>query len=123
MTHVFFGLSPILVVALGALLLMLAEAFGKPAAQPATATAGGAPAPDPFDAGAGRSAELSIGATVVLLAGAVFAIGVWLVGPDKLTGLEVTRPYLVIDRFTIFFCFVLCLGGALGTLLAGGYLP
>ncbi len=32
-------------------------------------------------------------------------------------------PYLVIDRFTLFFTFVLCLGGGLAALLAGGYLP
>lgn len=117
MMNLLFGLSPILAVALGALLLMLAEAFGKPA--PAAAGAHG----DVFDAGAGRTPELSLGATVVLLAGAVFSIGVWLVGPEKLSGLEATQPYLVIDRFTVFFCFVLCLGGALGALLAGGYLP
>jgi NADH-quinone oxidoreductase subunit N len=115
MMNVLFGLSPILSVAIGALLLMLAEAFGKPAVPPGPGRVA--------DAGAGRTAELSLGATVVLLAGAVFAIAVWLVGPDKLPGLEATAPYLVMDRFTIFFCFVLCLGGAFGTLLAGGYLP
>jgi NADH-quinone oxidoreductase subunit N len=32
-------------------------------------------------------------------------------------------PWLVIDRFTLFFEMVLCLGGALTALLAGGYLP
>jgi NADH-quinone oxidoreductase subunit N len=114
MTNVLFGLSPILAVAVGALLLMLAEAFGKPAA--------GAPG-DALDAGRGRTAELSLLATVVMLAGTMFAIAVWLVGPENLPGLELTSPYLVIDRFTIFFWFVLTLGGALGALLAGGYLP
>jgi len=29
----------------------------------------------------------------------------------------------VVDRFTLFFFFTLCLGGALSCLLAGGYLP
>ena len=29
----------------------------------------------------------------------------------------------VVDRFSLFFSFVLCLGGALAALLAGGYLP
>jgi NADH-quinone oxidoreductase subunit N len=114
MTNVLFGLSPILAVAVGALLLMLAEAFGKP-----SATAPG----DVLDAGRGRTAELGLLATVVMLTGAMFAVAVWLVGPENLPGLEITQPYLVIDRFTIFFCFVLCLGGALGALLAGGYLP
>jgi len=107
-----FGLSPILVVGLGTLLLMLAEAFGK---SPNSA--------NPSDAGSGRSGELALGAAVVLLVGAAFSIGVWMVGPENLEGLEATRPYLVMDRFTVFFCFVLSLGGAFAALLAGGYLP
>ena len=32
-------------------------------------------------------------------------------------------PWLIIDRFTLFFDMLLCLGGALAALLAGGYLP
>ncbi|HXK16197.1 MAG TPA: NADH-quinone oxidoreductase subunit N, partial [Polyangiaceae bacterium] len=44
-------------------------------------------------------------------------------GPDKFGKLDVLLPYLVVDRFTIFFAFVLCLGGGLACLLAGGYLP
>ncbi len=47
----------------------------------------------------------------------------WFVGPEKLEGLKDLAPYLVVDRFTLFFCFVLCLGGGLASLLAGGYLP
>jgi NADH-quinone oxidoreductase subunit N len=113
--NLLFGLSPILSVAIGALLLMLAEAFGKPAVK--------AEAGEVVDAGAGRSAELALLAAVICFVGAAFAIGVWNVGPDKLEGLAVTQPYLVMDRFTIFFCFVLCLGGAFAALLAGGYLP
>ncbi|MFO0565919.1 MAG: NADH-quinone oxidoreductase subunit N [Polyangiaceae bacterium] len=107
-----FGLSPILAVGFGTLLLMLAEAFGR-----------SSDSKDPTDAGSGRAGELALGAAVVLIAGAAFSVGVWLVGPDKLPGLEVTQPYLIIDRFTIFFCFVLCIGGAFAALLAGGYLP
>jgi NADH-quinone oxidoreductase subunit N len=115
MTNVLFGLSPILAVTVGALLLMLAEAFGKPAA----ATVEG----DPLDSGRGRTAELSLLATVILIVGAMFSVAVWLVGPENLPGLDITAPYLIIDRFTVFFCFVLCLGGAFAALLAGGYLP
>ncbi|MES1182884.1 MAG: NADH-quinone oxidoreductase subunit N, partial [Myxococcales bacterium] len=37
--------------------------------------------------------------------------------------LDVLMPYLLVDRFTLFFAFVLCLGGGLACLLAGGYLP
>ena len=43
--------------------------------------------------------------------------------PRSSTGVEALAPYLVVDRFTLFFDFVLCLGGALAALLAGGYLP
>jgi NADH-quinone oxidoreductase subunit N len=46
-----------------------------------------------------------------------------MVGPDKFEKLDVLMPYLVVDRFTLFFAFVLCLGGGLACLLAGGYLP
>jgi NADH-quinone oxidoreductase subunit N len=115
MMDVVLGLSPFLAIGVGTLLLMLAEAFGKPAV--ATPEGG------ITDAGAGRSAELALGSAVILFAGAVLSVAVWMVGPDQLAGLEVTRPYLVIDRFTVFFCFVLCIGGALASLLAGGYLP
>lgn len=118
MMNVVFGLSPILAVALGALLLMLAEAFGKPASPDGIDEKGVI-----IDAGAGRSGELGLGASVILFAGAILSVSVWMVGPENLAGLEVTQPYLVMDRFTVFFCFVLCLGGALAALLAGGYLP
>lgn len=109
--------APLLVVALGALLLMLAEAFGEPAK--GQGMAGGVV----IDAGAGRSAELALGAAVVLFAGAFVSLGLWYVGPENLPGTAGLAPYLVMDRFSLFFCFTLCLGGALATLLAGGYLP
>jgi NADH-quinone oxidoreductase subunit N len=110
-----FALSPILIVGLGAVLLMLAEAFGKPdpAADSGSTT----------DAGAGRGPELGLVAAVTLFLSAVLSVAVWLIGPDKLEGLDTVAPYLVIDRFTLFFTFVLSLGGALAALLAGGYLP
>jgi NADH-quinone oxidoreductase subunit N len=114
--NLLFALSPFLAVSVGALLLMLAEAFGRPAQ---FAGASG----EVVDAGSGRAPELALGSAVVLFTGAVFAIALWLVGPEKLTGLERIEPYLLIDRFSIFFAFVLCLGGALAALLAGGYLP
>ncbi len=117
MNSVVFGLSPILAVALGALLLMLAEAFGKP--DPAAIAAGASP----LDAGAGRSSELALGAAIVLFAGAVCSMAVWLVGPENLPGLDKLAPYLLVDKFSLFFEFVLCLGAGLAALLAGGYLP
>jgi NADH-quinone oxidoreductase subunit N len=107
-----------LVVAVGALLLMLAEAFGKP-----TAPEGFGPGGIVVDAGAGRAGELGLGSAVVLFAGAIAVLAVWMVGPDKFEKLDVLLPYLIVDRFTLFFSFVLCLGGGLACLLAGGYLP
>jgi NADH-quinone oxidoreductase subunit N len=110
--------APILVVGVGALLLMLAEAFGRPAV--AEGASGGRVV---LDAGAGRSAELALGSAVCLFAGAFTSIGLWWVGPERLEGVSELLPYLAMDRFTLFFCFTLCLGGGLASLLAGAYLP
>jgi len=97
-----FALSPLLVVSVGAMLLMLAEAFAR------------------------RRGGLALGTTIVFLAGAAFAGGVWLYGLDSdgaIDGVETLAPYLLVDRFSLFFDMILCLGGALAALLAGGYLP
>jgi NADH-quinone oxidoreductase subunit N len=93
------ALSPLLVVAVGALLLMLVEAFSK--------NAGG----------------LALGSALVLFTAAAFAEGVWLFGVDRLGDLSFIVPYLIVDRFTLFFDIILCLGGGIAALLAGGYLP
>jgi len=114
--NVLVAVAPLLVVGVGALLLMLAEAFGKPAA--VEGVPGGV-----VDAGAGRSGELALGASVALFAGAIVSLALWWVGPEKLPGAATLAPYLIIDRFTLFFSFTLCLGGGLAALLAGGYLP
>src|SRR5690606_4454535 len=74
------------------------------------------------DAGAGRAPELALGASVVLFAGAIFSLALWMVGPENVSGLDGVAPYLVVDRFSVFFSFVVCLGGGLTALLAGGYL-
>ncbi len=116
--HVFFGLSPLLAVALGGILLMLAEAFGRPAAGQGVDAHG-----EVIDAGAGRGGELGLIAAVVLFAGAVLSASLWMVGPESLPGLAEVAPFLVIDRFSVFFSFVICLGSGLVALLAGAYLP
>lgn len=97
-----FALSPLLVIALGAMLLMMAEAFQKKRRG---------------DSG------LALGAAIVFFGGAAFAGAVWLYGVEGIEGLDSLAPWLVIDRFSLFFDVVLCLGGALAALLAGGYLP
>ena len=88
-----------LIVAVGAMLLMLAEAFQKKRRG---------------DSG------LALGAAIVFFGGAAFAGG----GVDlRRRGARRARavaPWLVIDRFSLFFDVVLCLGGALAALLAGG---
>ena len=96
-----FILSPLLVLAGGGLLLMLAEAFARP----------------------GRRGGLALGTTMIFAAGFAFSIGVWLYGVEDVPERMMLAPWMVIDRFTIFFDALLCLGGALAALLAGGYLP
>ncbi|HZU84591.1 MAG TPA: NADH-quinone oxidoreductase subunit N [Polyangiaceae bacterium] len=93
------ALSPLIVVGVGALLLMLVEAFS-------TAPAG-----------------LALGAATVLFAGASCAGAVWMVGPQALGDAASLAPWLILDRFSLFFDMLLCLGAAIAALLAGGYLP
>jgi NADH-quinone oxidoreductase subunit N len=96
--NIALALSPLLVVALGALLLMLAEAFST------------------------RQGGLALGAAIVLFTGAAFAAGVWMFGVEHLPEAASLAPWLLLDRFTLFFDMLLCLGGGLAALLAGGYL-
>ena len=114
---VMIALGPLVAVAVGALALMLAEAFGSPAPGKGVGPGGAI-----VDAGAGRAGELGLIATVVLMAGALVSLGAWLGEAHGLEGVADLAPYLVIDRFFYFFSFILCLGGALSTLLASGYL-
>jgi NADH-quinone oxidoreductase subunit N len=96
-----FILSPLLIIGAGALLLMLAEAFGPKH---------------------NRAAGLALGATIVFGAGFAFSIGAWLYGVEDVADKDFIAPWLVIDRFSIFFDGLLCMGGALASMLAGGYL-
>jgi NADH-quinone oxidoreductase subunit N len=92
------ALSPLLVVGFGALLLMMAEAFSR------------------------RQSGLALGAAAVLFTGAAFAAATWMYGVDRLTDAGSLAPWLIVDRFSLFFDMLLCLGGGLAALLAGGYL-
>jgi NADH-quinone oxidoreductase subunit N len=105
-----FAVSPLLVVTLGALLLMLSEAFA------ASGEGEGAAARI-------SGADLALGTAVTLLAGAATAMGVFLAGPEMLEGGASLAPYLLCDRFAMFFDFTICVGGAASALLAGAYLP
>ncbi|HEX3772445.1 MAG TPA: NADH-quinone oxidoreductase subunit N [Polyangiaceae bacterium] len=102
------ALSPLLVVGLGALLLMLVEAFSTTPARDVSGNHG--------------TGGLALGATTVLFAGGAFAGTVWMVGVENVGDVSAVAPWLVLDRFTLFFDMTLCLGGALAALLAGGYL-
>lgn len=104
------GIAPLLVVALGGALLMIAEAFTKRREES-------------HERSSGPSSELALGTAVTLFAGAVFAAAVWFVGPEKIEGASSVAPFLIVDRFTTFVSFILCLGAGLAALLAGGYLP
>jgi NADH-quinone oxidoreductase subunit N len=98
------SLSPLGIVGVGALLLMLVEAFST---RPNRRPVGG----------------LALGAAIILFAGASFAGAVWMFGVDHLENLGSLAPWLLVDRFSLFFDMLLCLGGAIAALLAGGYLP
>jgi NADH-quinone oxidoreductase subunit N len=87
-----------LVIGFGALALMLAEVVTE------------------------AKTGLSIGTAVVLLAGGVFAGAGWISGPAGLGDPAVFAPWLVFDKFTLFFEMLLAFGGALAALVAGGYL-
>lgn len=104
------GIAPLLVVAFGGALLMIAEAFTKRREES-------------DERASGPSSELALGTAVTLFAGAVFAAAVWFVGPEKIEGADAVAPFLIVDRFTTFVSFILCLGAGLAALLAGGYLP
>jgi NADH-quinone oxidoreductase subunit N len=96
---VLFALSPLFIIAVGAMLLMLAEAFAK------------------------RTNGIALGTTIVFFTAGIFAGAVWMNGVDQSPGIALVAPWLLIDKFALFFQMLLCLGGALASLLAGGYLP
>ena len=106
----YLAISPLLVLALGGALLMLAEAFSHHREEHESRSEG-------------PSSSLAAGTAITLFTGAIFAASVWWVGPENLDGAKDLAPWLIIDRFTLFFAFTICLGGGLASLLAGGYLP
>ncbi len=107
---VYLALAPMLFLALGGAGLMLAEAFQRISNQ------------EKMDE-EGASAQLALPSTVTLFAAGLMALGLWWKGPETIEGFELVAPYLLLDRFTLFFTMVLCLGGGLTALLAGSYLP
>lgn len=92
---------PIVILAAGGLVLMLADAFQH------------------------REGGLAIPTAFLHFAAAASAMALWPMAGDAGTVSEATRVlgnYLVFDRTTLFLDMVIALGGALAALLAGGYL-
>ena len=98
MMDLMFALSPFFVMGVGALALMLAEAFSR------------------------NKGGLALGTTAAFVASGVFAAAVWAQGVEPTVAASLA-PWVLVDRFALFFQMLLCLGGALASLLAGGYLP
>jgi NADH-quinone oxidoreductase subunit N len=93
------ALSPLIVVGVAALLLMLVEAFSS------------------------QKGGFALGAAVVLFAATACAGSLWMIGIKDIGDVSPLLPWLVVDRFTLFFDMLLCVGGAIAALLAGGYMP
>ncbi|MGZ3448657.1 MAG: NADH-quinone oxidoreductase subunit N [Polyangiales bacterium] len=96
---IWFALSPILVLAFGACALMMADAFSK------------------------QHTDLALGSFVTFASAGILAIGLWIMGGVPADVAAKVAPWIVLDKFTLFFEATLCLGGAISSLLAGGYLP
>jgi len=96
-----FAISPFAVITLGALLLMLVEAFSS----------------DP------KSSDLALGAAITLVAGGLMACAVFMAGGEVEEASRALAPHLLMDRFALYFDVLICFGGAVAALLAGGYLP
>ena len=96
---------------------MLAEAFGRPSPSKARAVAR-CSTPAPVAPPSSRSAAPSCCSPARCEPRG-------LVGRSRATSRAraSSRRTSSIDRFALFFCFMLCLGGGLAALLAGGYLP
>lgn len=94
---IFLLLSPILVLSVGALLLMLAEAL--------------------LNAKQG----LSLGASIVSFAAMFVALGLWAAGPESL-GTDVLLPWLAVDATSLFLTALVCFASGISAMFAGGYL-
>jgi NADH-quinone oxidoreductase subunit N len=96
---IWFALSPLFVLTFGALGLMMADAFSA------------------------EKSDLALGSFLTFTSAAIFAIAIWIMGGVTAEAAAKVAPYIVLDRFTLFVTATLCIGGAISSLLAGGYLP
>ncbi len=96
---IWFALSPLLILLFGALALMMADALSK------------------------TRSDLALGAFLTFASSSIFAISIWIMGGVPAEVAAVVAPWIVLDKFTLFFAATIGLGGAISALLAGGYLP
>ncbi len=96
MIEALMGIGPLVLVAVGGLGMMLADAFVR------------------------SKSELGLMAAVVLFAGAALALALWFGGPGVTP--EVFGHYLATDRLASVLDVIICGGAGLAALLAGGYL-
>jgi NADH-quinone oxidoreductase subunit N len=94
-----FALSPLLILSAGGLLLMMADAFSE------------------------KHTDLALGAFMTFASAGIFAVALWIMGGVPAEVAKLVAPWILLDKFSLFFTATVCLGGALSSLLAGGYLP
>lgn len=95
---IWFALSPLLILSLGCFALMMVDAFSK------------------------SKSDLALGSFITFAAAGVFAGSIWMLGGVPAETIAKLSPYIVLDKLTVFFTMTICLGGAISSLLAGGYL-
>jgi NADH-quinone oxidoreductase subunit N len=94
-----FALGPLLILSFGAFGLMMADAFSE------------------------ERSDLALGSFLTFAAGGVLALAIWTMGGVPPEVAKQVAPWIMLDKFTLFFEMTLCMGGAIASLLAGGYLP
>ncbi|HJK98028.1 MAG TPA: NADH-quinone oxidoreductase subunit N [Polyangiaceae bacterium LLY-WYZ-14_1] len=92
------AMLPLLMLAVGGLAVMLVDAFTE------------------------DRAGLAVLTTILFIAAGGLSFGLWVNGPEPAAVPELVTRYLAVDRMALFFDLVICLGGALTAMLAGGYL-
>ena len=86
----YLAVAPLLLLALGGCGLMLAEAYSTYQKTREE----------------GPSSQLALPSAVTMLAAAVMAFGLWLKDPATIEGVKSLEPWLVVDKFTVFFTMV-----------------
>ncbi len=93
-----FALSPLIVLTVGVLGLMMADAFST------------------------QKTDLALGACVTFLSCSILSVSVWMMGGVPPEVAAKVAPWIILDKFTLFFATTIGLGGAISSLLAGGYM-